>query len=591
MIQSGTIPKPERDGTPLPRPGLRPRLWPAFGSALLGALWVAPLWLVRFLPMVDYPQQLAAASILRFYEDPARALRQTYEIVLLRPQGLFEMITAGFGFVLPIEAAGKLVVALSLLAVPLAVALACRRTGRPAWYALLALAVTYNHAFTWGFVDNLLAYPLVLVGVVLADRCFERPFVGRSWALLAALGLLFYTVHLEFLLIFAGAMAWFALVRRPPIFRLALWLSPLLPGLLLGVGVLSWAHLHAAEVMTGYQQVLAAEPARFAPLAVRTANIPAILFSGGADDLRLPLTALFFGAILLLTVRRVPPDHGSLESGLPLVRTRYLSLAAWIALLFFTLPNIASGYLVSDRLLPLAVMLAIPGLPCPPPASRRLRLAALLTFGLLALQLLRTATGCLDFASEVNGLGELIDPTEPGQSLAGLIYEPGGELGADGWEEPPLLIHTPAYYQVQKGGRIHFSFLQFFNSPVAYRKGQNEDDALLAEWDEWNPQRFVDLRHGPHYQYFLVRGGAERLPAAFGPNLAQMKVQRAGRWFLVERPPRSEERRPVPTALSTRVPPPAPASVYRLPHASPIDPDREPETGTHAHHARRVRRP
>jgi hypothetical protein len=489
-----------------------------------------PLWLIRFPPMVDYPQQLAAASILRFFGDPTRGLRPLYEIVLLRPQGLFEMLTAGLAYLLPLEAAGKLVVSLCLVAIPLAVALLCRRTGRPAWYALLALAVTYNHAFYWGFADNLVAYPLVLLGAAAADRAFDERFGGRAWALLAAIGLLFYTVHLEFLLIYAGAVGWLALVRRPGVRRLALWLSPLLPGLALGIGVLSWAHFHAATVMTGYQQRLAADPAHYTSLAAKVSRMPSILFGGGSDGLVYLLTAALLAAVLVLTVPRPAAAGGALY------RTRFMTLAAWIGLLFFILPDYTRGYLVSDRLLPLAVMLLIPGLPRPTP--QRLRFAALLTAGLVALQLLRTTTGFLNFAAESDGLGELLDQAAPGESLAGLIYEPGGELGREGWEEPPLLIHFPAYYQALKGGRIHFSFLQFFNSPVAYRPGKNEDDAILAEWDEWNPQRFVYPRHGSHYRYFLVRGGPERLAAAFGPYLSETRVLRAGRWFLVERLPR-----------------------------------------------------
>jgi hypothetical protein len=481
--------------------------------------------------MVDYPQQLAAASILRFYGDPARALRQTYEIVLLRPQGLFEMITAGLAFLLPIEAAGKLVVSLCLLAVPLCVLLLCRRTGRPAWYALLALAVTYNHAFYWGFADNLVAYPLVLLGVALADRAFDGPFRWPAWSLLAMVGLLFYTVHLEFLLVFAGAVGWLGLVRRPGLRRLALWLSSMVPGLALGMGVLSWAHRHAAEVMTGYQQRLAADPAHYTSFAAKASRMPSILFGGSADGLCYLLVAVLLAVVLVLSVPRVTEAGGG-----ALYRTRFISLAAWIGLLFFILPDYTRGYLVSDRLLPLAVMVLIPGLPRPTP--QRLRFAALLTAGLLTLQLLRTTTGFFNFAAEVDGLGELLDQAAPGQSLAGLIYEPGGELGANGWEEPPVLIHFPAYYQALKGGRLHFSFLQFFNSPVAYRPGRNEDDALLAEWNEWNPQRFVYPRHGSHYRYFLVRGGPERLAAAFGPYLRETRVLKAGRWFLVERLPR-----------------------------------------------------
>lgn len=521
--------------SPAPRSGgLSPRR-PTLALGLAGALWTLPLWLVRYLPMVDFPQQLAAAAVLRSYGEAARALQETYRIALWRPQGLFETVAAGLAYLMPIEAAGKAVLSLCLIAVPLAAAALCRRTERPAWYALLALAVTYNEAFFWGFADNLLAYPLVLFGAALADRRFDRPFGGRSWASLAAVGLLFYAVHLEFLLVYAGAVGWLALVRRPGARLLALQVSTVLPGLALGIGSLGWAHRHAEAAMTGYQQRLSEGPTAFAPLAVRLANLPTNLFSGAADGAAYPLAAMLLTIVLVLGLPRSPAAGPAAEGdGGALYRTRFLSLAGWIALLYLVLPNYTRGYLVSDRLLPLAAMFLVPALPRLPEGSRRLRLAALLLAGLLAGQLLRTATGFLRFAAETDGLAELLDSTEPGKSLAGLIYESGGEKAVYGWDIPPFLIHTPAYYQVARGGRVHFTFAQFYNSPVAYRPGKNEDDPLLAEWDEWNPQSFDYERHGAHYRYYLVRGGPERLAAAFGPHLAEMKVKRAGRWFLVD---------------------------------------------------------
>ena len=57
------------------------------------ALWVLPLWVVQFPPMVDYPQQLALAAILRWYGDPARRFRETYELALWAPHGLFKLLT------------------------------------------------------------------------------------------------------------------------------------------------------------------------------------------------------------------------------------------------------------------------------------------------------------------------------------------------------------------------------------------------------------------------------------------------------------------------------------------------------------------
>ena len=105
--------------------------------AVMALVWVAPLWTIPFPPMLDYPQQLAVASIVRWIGDPAWGFGEAYELALGRPQGLFEMVTAGLAWVMPIEVAGKLVLSLSLAGVLPATVALCRRTGRPDWYAVM----------------------------------------------------------------------------------------------------------------------------------------------------------------------------------------------------------------------------------------------------------------------------------------------------------------------------------------------------------------------------------------------------------------------------------------------------------------------
>jgi len=501
--------------------------------------WVLPLWVIPYLPMVDYPQQLAVASILRHYGDASRMLQQAYEPALLRPQGLFEVITAGLAWLMPIGLAGKLLLSFCLAAVAPATVALCRRTGRPDWYALFALAVTYNHAFFWGFADNLLAYPLVLGGGALADRLFDRPRFGwREWLPLAGCGLLFYGIHLQFLLVFAGLVGWLAIARvgrKPGWKRLALWLSTLVPGLVLGVGVLAWAHLHAQEVMTGYQARLQGTQPYHKPFLDKAGSLAENFFGKYTEGAQFLLLAILLLALLVLIVPFSRPgerreDREGRESYL--YRSRFLISALGLVVLFFTLPDFASGYFVAERILALAFMLMVPALPVPSSAARR-RVAALLLAGLLTVQAGQTLAGFLSFGAETAGLEELLASTEPGQPLAGLIYQ---KLVSE-YEWPPFLVHFPAYYQVEKGGRVHFSFVQFFNSPVRYRPGQNWEDGLLAEWDEWSPNKFSYPRHGRHFRYFLVRGGPEHLVNAFGPYLDKLRVSTAGRWFLIERLP------------------------------------------------------
>ena len=494
-------------------------------------LWGLPLGLLRFPPMVDYPQQLALAAILRWYSDPARRFRATYELALGAPHGLWKLAVAGLAWALPIEAAGRLAVALSLAAVGPAALFLCRRTGRPAGYALLALALTYNYAFFWGFVDNLLAFPLTLAGLALADRLFEQPFTARSWLALALVTALFYTVHLQFLLIFAGAVGWLALARSPGWRRSSLWLSALLPGLAVSLGVMSFAIFRAPTgVVSDYERRLRGVESIRYPLWVKLAQLPDLLFGAHPDGSGWLLMALLLALSALVVAGRERPVSGETESLRELLfRTRFATLAGWLGLLYLLAPHYSRSYLIAERIAPLAAMVAVVALPAP--AAPRRRLVVFLGAALLVLQLGQIFAGFLRFGRESAGLEELLAPAEPGQNLAGLIFD----RGSAAFRGMPFYLHFPAYYQVEKGGRILFSFAELFHTSARFRPGQSWED-LLAEWNEWKPRSFDYRRHAARFRYFLVRGGAADVSGAFGPDLARLglSARRAGEWWWIE---------------------------------------------------------
>jgi hypothetical protein len=486
--------------------------------------------------MVDYPQQLALAAILRWYSDPVRRFRETYELALGAPHGLWKLLVAGLAWAMPIEIAGKLVVSLSLAAVGVAAFLLCRRAGRPAGYALLALALTYNYAFFWGFVDNLLAYPLALAGIALADRLFEGPFTVRSWLALAALPLLFYTVHLQFLLIFAGAVGWLALVRLPGWRRLGLWLSALVPGLASSLGVMAFAIFRAPTgVVSDYERRLRDITSIRYPLWVKLAQLPDLLFGAHPDGSGW-LLLLLLVALGILVVATRPRQEGGEPDGWreALLRTRFASLAGWLGLLYLVAPHYSRSYLIAERIAPLAAMVAVVALPPPPPppVTARRRLVVFLGAALVLFQLGQTCSGFLRFGRESAGLEELLATTEPGQNLAGLIFD----RGSAAWRGLPFYLHFPAYYQVEQGGRILFSFAELFHTSARFRPGQSWE-GLLAEWNEWTPRRFDYRRHGGRFRYFLVRGGPGDVASAFGPDPGRLGLRgrRAGEWWLFER--------------------------------------------------------
>jgi hypothetical protein len=143
------------------------------------AAMAAALVCQRFPPCVDYPQHLATAYSLR------GALRgeHTGQLALISFNGLFELSTALLGLLLPLELAGRIVLALGFCLQPLAVWRLLRFARRPVVYAFAWLPCAYSFCLAWGFVN-------FVIGTGLATCCllawFEQKPPLRVWLLALA---------------------------------------------------------------------------------------------------------------------------------------------------------------------------------------------------------------------------------------------------------------------------------------------------------------------------------------------------------------------------------------------------------------------
>ncbi|HEX5757900.1 MAG TPA: hypothetical protein VF121_01785 [Thermoanaerobaculia bacterium] len=524
----------------MPPPPAPPR---SRGGPLLvvaaSALATLPVWLTTFPPMVDYPQHLAMAAALRFYGDPARGFAETYGIAWGAPQALFEWLTAGLAWLLPIEIAGKLVVALALAAVGPAALVLVRRLGKPDWYAVLPLAAMFNYAYSWGFVGTLFAYPLFLVGVAAADRLLPQPggrgrFGAGAWLLLAALTLSFYLVHLQLLLLFAAAVAWLVAVRRPGWRRAAAPLVALLPGVLVVAAVVLLPNLVSpAESFSPYEQSMKAVGARWRSLPLKLSVMPGLVFGSYPGLKELAVAALAAGlGLVVARRRRREPERGKARDRL--FRDRFAWLAAALFALYLLLPERFMGYLVAERLAPLAGILALVSLPAP---RGRAVVAKALAAALLVVSLGLATAQALAFERDAAGLAGLLRAAAPGRRLAGVVYDPYAEPAGAGplLLRYPLYTHFPALYQALRGGRVLFSFAELSHSLVRYRPGREWPPDLLARVADRHPRAFSLPRDGPRFDYLLARGERAELPAVLGPGLAAWDVRSAGRWHLLHR--------------------------------------------------------
>lgn len=502
--------------------------------AFVSLLFTLPIWIATHPPMADYPQHLAIASILRWYHDPARHLTETYTLALTRPNTAFVFLTAALSYLMPLALAGKVVVAAAVATTGIAGLALARRAGRPGWYGLFALISAYNFSFFFGFVNNVIAAPLLLYGIVLADRTLDEPANVRAWLTLAVYGCAFYFVHLEFLFLFVGTLGWLGLTRRRSWSDwLALCSSQ---GVAVAMTLLYYFLRH--EENYGYHEKNIFSDAH-APTLIfdKLVEIPQHLFGVLAGGKHFLLFAMAVVAALLAVHARLPrlgerhesTKHGRLGTSLVFLwRRRFLSLGLWFLAAYFLLPHIFVGAFVYQRLIAVA-WLVLPAV-LPVPDGRGIRKSQLVLAGTIAVQIFINVDAASTFDAETRAGHVLIAKTSPGKSLMAVMLW----LGSAGIQDPPLFLHFGSHYLAEKGGRVFFSFSELHISPAQLRPelAFDDQDAMMNEWQPLN-FRFPDF--GYHYDYFLCHGDFARLARTFGHGMADLAWEIKDDWILLWR--------------------------------------------------------
>jgi hypothetical protein len=133
--------------------------------AVLLAVAIVPIWLVRLPPLVDYPNHLARMHILES-ENRSPVLNQYYEIhwAVLPNLGM-DLVVPILARVMPLETAGRLFLSLVLgLMASGTVALHVSLYRRWSLWPLLSFLFLYNSVFLWGFLNYLFGLGLAFWG-------------------------------------------------------------------------------------------------------------------------------------------------------------------------------------------------------------------------------------------------------------------------------------------------------------------------------------------------------------------------------------------------------------------------------------------
>ncbi len=455
------------------------------------ALVVAGLFVTRLLPCVDYPQHLALSDVARRLSDPSAPEAAQYQLNYFTYNGLFHVTVAWLSRLLPIELAGRIVVAASLLALAGAVVALLRVLRRPTLYAALFTPILFSFSVGWGFVNYTLATAIAAWALVFVARAAVRPAVLDVLAV-GVLGLACAFAHvLAMLILCLGAAAvalevsWRA-VRDGTVGRS----SPL--RLLQVVGR---ATLAALPLLLGcvycilvYREQYVWDPNMYRDPTLEGAAPPLweklLWFGAYSTDLLWDATDQIVLWAALATMgwaewlawkgrRAVPPapPEESPAFGLPL-------LAMVIA--YFATPMVMVGtHLIFPRLaqwVVLGAVLAVPRLCLP---AEKLARARKWILGVGLFSGVNLVLHCGLYAFETNDASRVIDELPAGGAATAVIWDPGTYAFRNG-----TLTHLAAYYAARKHGSWAFAFARYLSVPVRFKPGaQPAWPALGWEFD------------------------------------------------------------------------------------------------------------
>ncbi len=120
------------------------------------------------LPIADLPQHVAQLALFRELGDPTFPFAGQYEINYFTPYLLAYLVAGFFALAMPLATAFKATIFTALLAFLFAIYRFQRRVGADPWWILLGFPLFFGLAFVWGFLNFMMAVPLVLLAVELS---------------------------------------------------------------------------------------------------------------------------------------------------------------------------------------------------------------------------------------------------------------------------------------------------------------------------------------------------------------------------------------------------------------------------------------
>ena len=439
--------------------------WGSVGITLGG------LFATKLLPCVDYPQHLALSDVARRLADPNAPEHAEYQLNYFTYNGLFHVLVAQLSRALPVELAGRVVVAASLALTAAAVVALLRLLRRPPVYAALFTPILFSFSVGWGFVNYVLATAIAAWALVFVARVAIRPTV-LTVAAVAILGLVCAFAHVLAMLIlcaFAASLgleaAWRSTPAAGPPWRRGLRMAlkslaavaPLLLGCVYCIEVYrrqyDWdPKMYRDPTMEGSAPSIFEKIIWFGAFATD-------LYHDGTDEILLwGSVVLMAWAAMLAWKRRRSWDQPREET------PGILSPFFVMTLAYFATPMVLVGtHLIFPRLSQWAVLAATLATPRILDVVKAARARAwMLRLGAAAG--VNTLLHCAAFGWETQDASRLIDDLPEGRAATAVVW--------DSWTlafRHGALTHLAAYYAARKHGRWAFAFARYLSVPVRFQ--------------------------------------------------------------------------------------------------------------------------
>ncbi|KYF69983.1 hypothetical protein [Sorangium cellulosum] len=498
--------------------------------ALLAVAAIVPIWRVRFLPLLDLPNHLAAVHIWHNFDAPWTRFRDFYELSLRpAPYGAYHILTHVIAHVVSLENANRLVLSGYVLGVPAAALVWARRTRRSPWLSVLTFPLAFSLSWACGFLPFLVGIALLLAGVVALDAHLERPSRGRA----AAVALLSVGCGLSHPLILFGyyvCVAVLMLCHLPRWSRIARALPLFAPA----VALLLWQLVAFKSPMVDLRSGPRFQGA-WVPWHEMIRSFPGYTLDSVSGDLDTRLFWVLLATASLLALWSVasrffprpgaepPPPPGSLLDRLH--RHRSLALCAAMAACYFLVPlHLARPFdwwFVSGRFSPLICFFGFLAITAPLRGLSRLLMAPAAVAALVLP--LHLSEKYASFDERLEPFTRMVERIPPGAEVLFVSLPPR--------TDEALIIegtnHFSSWVQIMRGG---FSADGWHNVGFPFTLKRRLPAPPSNRGERFNP----DV-HGVAYDYVILRNERPDRSVFAAARTPFRRVAREGAFTLYER--------------------------------------------------------